>query len=103
MVALPRSADQPGNAARIAHSGAGLCAGFHHGTPQELRGVIQRVLSQEQFRRRAAELQRAMRGAGGQRRAAEIVEQALLTRQPVTRGQVAAGARQAAAQASLQS
>ncbi len=83
MVAMPRSADQPGNAARIAHSGAGLCAPFHHGTPQELRGVVQRVLSEEKFRQRAQELQLAMRAAGGPRRAAEIVEEALLTRRPV--------------------
>jgi zeaxanthin glucosyltransferase len=87
MVALPRSADQPGNAARIAHSGAGLCAPFHRGTPEELRRVIQRVLSEETFCKRARELQQAMRAAGGARRAGEITEQALLTRQPVTRGQ----------------
>jgi UDP:flavonoid glycosyltransferase YjiC (YdhE family) len=83
MVALPRSADQPGNAARIAYSGAGLCAPFHHGTPAELRGVIERVLSEERFRRRATELSQAMRRAGGAPRAADIVEKALLSRQPV--------------------
>ncbi len=82
MVALPRSADQPGNAARIAYSGAGLCASFHHGTPQELRGAILRVLSEDTFRRRAQELEQAMRAAGGARRAAEIAEEALLTRRP---------------------
>jgi MGT family glycosyltransferase len=92
MVALPRSADQPGNAARIAWSGAGLCAPFHHGTPQELRGVIQRVLSEERFRRRAQELKQAMAAAGGAQRAAEIVEQALLTRLPVLRRQADAAA-----------
>ena len=80
MVALPRSADQPGIAARIAYSGAGLCAPFHHGTPEQLRGVIERVLSDGQFRRRAAELKTAMRRAGGALRAAEIAEEALLER-----------------------
>ena len=69
MVAMARSADQPGNAARIAYSGAGLCAPFHRGTPQELRGVIQRVLGEEKFRRQAQELQKAMRAAGGACRA----------------------------------
>ena len=83
MVALPRSADQPGNAARIAYSGAGLCAPFHHGTPEQLRGVIERVLSEEQFRRRAAELREIMRRAGGAARAAEIAEEALLGRRSV--------------------
>lgn len=85
MVAMSRNADQPGNAARIVYSGAGLWAPFHHGTPQELRAVIQRVLGEEKFRRRAGELQQAMRAAGGARRAAEIVEEALLSRRPVAR------------------
>jgi UDP:flavonoid glycosyltransferase YjiC (YdhE family) len=83
MVALPRSADQPGNAARIAYSGAGLCAPFHRGTPEQLRGVIEQVLNNGQYRRRAVELCTAMRRAGGVARAADIAEQALLTRQPV--------------------
>jgi zeaxanthin glucosyltransferase len=103
MVALPRSADQPGNAARIAYSGAGLCASFHHGTPQELRSVIQRVLGEESFRRRAKELQQAMAAAGGARRAAEIVEQALLTRRPVLRCPENPAAGRAAAETAIPS
>lgn len=83
MVAMPRSADQPGNAARIAYSGAGLCAPFHHGTPEQLRGVIENVLSDDRFRRRAAELSKAMCRAGGAPRAAEIAEEALLGRRSV--------------------
>ncbi len=79
MVALPRSADQPGNAARIEYSGAGLRASFHHSPPAELRRVIERVLTEDTFRRRAQELQQAMRAAGGVQRAAEIAEQALTT------------------------
>ncbi len=98
MVALPRSADQPGNAARIAYSGAGLCASFHHGTPQELRGIIQRVLSEDTYRQRAKGLQQAMRAAGGARRAAEIAEQALTTRRPVPGGQDGLAAERAAAE-----
>jgi MGT family glycosyltransferase len=83
IVALPRSADQPGNAARIAHSGAGLCSPFHHGTPDELRGVIERVLGESRFRERAEALRQAMIAAGGPRRAADIAEQALTTGRPV--------------------
>jgi UDP:flavonoid glycosyltransferase YjiC (YdhE family) len=83
MVALPRSTDQPGNAARIVYSGAGLCALFHGGTSEDLRGVIERVLSDERFRRRAKELGQAMRRAGGVPRAADIAEQALLSCRPV--------------------
>jgi zeaxanthin glucosyltransferase len=83
MVALPRSADQPGNAARIAYSGAGLCAPFHHGTPEHLRGVIQQVLGDDRYRQRAMVLRQAMAAAGGASRAADIIEQALTTGQPV--------------------
>lgn len=85
IVALPRSADQPANAARVVYSGAGLCASFRKATPEELRRVIVQVLSDERFRRRAKELQLAMRAAGGAARAAEITEQALTTRRPVVR------------------
>ncbi|MCY2994490.1 MAG: glycosyltransferase [Planctomycetota bacterium] len=85
IVALPRSADQPANAARVAYAGAGLCASFYKATPKELRSILAQVLGEERFRRRARELQQALRAAGGAVRAAEIAEQALLTRQPVLR------------------
>jgi MGT family glycosyltransferase len=85
MVALPRNVDQTGMGSRVAYTGAGLRASFKHCTPQELRGLVQRVLAEDSFRRRAQELQQAMLAAGGARRAAEIVEQALTTRRPVVR------------------
>jgi zeaxanthin glucosyltransferase len=85
MVALPRSVDQPGTAARVAYTGVGLRASFQRCTPHELRGLIERVLGEDAFRRRAGDLQRAMLAAGGAQRAAEIAEQALLTRRPVLR------------------
>lgn len=83
MVALPRSADQPGNAARIEYAGAGLRGSFHRGTPEQWRRLVERVLTEDRFRCRARELQQAMLAAGGVRRAAELVETALLTRRPV--------------------
>ncbi len=85
IVALPRSADQPANAARVVYAGAGLCASFRRGTPRELREVIQRVLTGESFRQRARQLQQAMLAAGGVRRAADIAEEALTSRRPVLR------------------
>jgi MGT family glycosyltransferase len=83
MVALPRATDQPGVAARIVYSGVGLSASFRKCAAPELRGMVERVLREESFRRRARELQTAMQAAGGVPRAAEIVEQALTTRRPV--------------------
>ena len=64
MVALPRSADQPGNGARIEYAGAGLRASFRRCTPAEVRVLVQRVLADGSFRRRARELGQAMRAPG---------------------------------------
>jgi MGT family glycosyltransferase len=85
LVALPRSADQPGNASRIERAGAGLRTSFLHSTPEELRRLVERVLTEETFRRKARELRQALLAAGGARRAAEIAEQALTTGRPVLR------------------
>jgi MGT family glycosyltransferase len=85
MVALPRNTDQTGMAARVAYTGAGLRASFRRCEPLELRALVQRVLAEDIFRRRARELQRAMLAAGGSQRAAEIAEEALTTRRPVKR------------------
>jgi UDP:flavonoid glycosyltransferase YjiC (YdhE family) len=86
MVALPRGADQPGNAARLEYAGAGLVSPFHGGRPEDLRRVIERVLTDQRFRRRTEELNVAMRAAGGATRAAEICEQAFTTRRAVLAG-----------------
>jgi hypothetical protein len=47
--------------------------------------MIKRLLTEEPFRQRAVQLQRAMAATGGARRAAEIAEQALTTGRPVSR------------------
>lgn len=85
MVALPRSADQPAMAAQIAHAGVGLLGSFQRVTPWQLRALVERVLTEETFRQRAQDMQKALAAAGGVRRAADIAEQALLTRRPVRR------------------
>lgn len=85
MVAVPRNADQPGIAARVAYAGAGLVHSPRQLDPASLREKIVRVLSGESFRRRAAELREANARAGGANRAAEIAERAFLERRPVTR------------------
>jgi len=85
MVVLPRNGDHLGMASRIEHSGAGLRASFRRCTPEELRRLIQRVLSEDGFRQRARELQKTMVAAGGASRAADIAEEALATRRPVRR------------------
>jgi zeaxanthin glucosyltransferase len=86
MVAMPRNADQPGNAVRVVRAGAGLSASFNRSAPRELREIIRRVLCEEKFRQRAGELRQELLRGGAARRAAEIVEEALLSRRLVDRG-----------------
>jgi MGT family glycosyltransferase len=85
IVAIPRNADQPGVAARVEYAGVGLRACSRRVTTDHLRRMIERVLTEEPFRQRALQLQQAIAAAGGARRAADIVEEALTTRRPVRR------------------
>jgi MGT family glycosyltransferase len=85
MVVLPRNGDHLGMASRIEHAGIGLRASFRRTRPNELRRLVQKVLADEDFRRRSRELQQVMIAAGGASRAAEIAEEALSTRRPVLR------------------
>jgi MGT family glycosyltransferase len=85
MVALPRSADQMGMAARVVHCGAGLRASFKKCTSEELRRLVQRGLCEDALRQRAGQLRQAMQAAGGAPRAAEIAETALTAGRPVSR------------------
>jgi zeaxanthin glucosyltransferase len=85
IVALPRNADQTGTGSRVAYSGAGLRAFFRTVAPDQLQRMIESVLTEDSFRRRAKEIQQSIVEAGGAPRAAEIAERALTTRQPVPR------------------
>ena len=85
MVALPWRVDQPGMGARIVYSGTGLRGSFKHSTPEEIRGLVRRVLAEDSFRQRAAALKETLVAAGGLARAADIAEQALTTGRPVCR------------------
>ncbi|MCL4204440.1 MAG: glycosyltransferase [Pirellulaceae bacterium] len=85
MVALPRGGDQPGMGARIEYSGVGLRASFQRCTSEQLREMVQRVMSDESYRRRARELQQAMVAAGGAAKVVDIAEQVVSTGRPVLR------------------
>jgi len=86
MVALPRGYDQPAMGSRIAHSGVGLLGSFRSSTAAQIREMVKRVLGEDSFRRRARELQTAIRAAGGVSRTADIAEEAIVTRRPVRNG-----------------
>ncbi|WP_414582916.1 glycosyltransferase [Scytonema sp. PCC 10023] len=77
MVGIPLGKDQPGIAARIAWTGSGeflLPSGLN---VSRLRSTIQRVLTQNSYKQNAVRLQAAICRAGGVRRAADIIEQAI--------------------------
>jgi zeaxanthin glucosyltransferase len=82
MLALPIAFDQPGVAARIVHSGAGVRVQPALATPSTLRRALRRLLDDPGYFRRARELGRDVRAAGGVARAADLIETALQGVQP---------------------
>lgn len=83
MVAIPVTNDQPGVAARIAWTGAGQMVPLRRLTVARLRNAIKQVLSQDSYKQQVLRLQTATHQAGGVRRAADIIEQAISTGKPV--------------------
>jgi MGT family glycosyltransferase len=83
MVAIPIANDQLGIAARIAWTGAGEFVPLSRLSVPRLRSAIQRVLTQESYKKNATRLQEAIRRAGGVSRAADIIEQAVSIGKPV--------------------
>jgi len=83
MVAIPVANDQPGVAARIAYRGVGELVSLKELSVSKVRSAIEKVLTQESYKQRAIEMQEAIGRSGGVKRAADIIEQAVLTGKPV--------------------
>lgn len=83
MVAIPITNDQPGVAARIAWMGAGEFIMPRGLTAAKLHRKIYQVLTQPLYRQNAQYLQEAIQATGGAQQAADIIEQVILTGQPV--------------------
>jgi MGT family glycosyltransferase len=83
MVAIPIANDQPGVAARVAWSGSGAVVPLKRATVARLRAAIDQVWGDPAYRQNAQRLQQAIAASGGVARAADIVEQAINTGQPV--------------------
>ncbi|MCT7979803.1 glycosyltransferase [Laspinema olomoucense] len=83
MVAIPIMNDQPGVASRIAWTGVGEVVPLKQLSVPKLRTAIQKVLGEESYKQRAFGLQEAIQRAGGVSRAADIIEQVVLTAKPV--------------------
>jgi MGT family glycosyltransferase len=83
LVALPITNDQPAVAARIAWTGTGEVVPWERLSVDRLRRAIAQVLTQESYRHQACLQQAAIQRAGGVKTAADVVERAIATGQPV--------------------
>ncbi|MEG4442970.1 glycosyltransferase [Microcoleus sp. AT9_B5] len=86
MVAIPVANDQPGVAARIAYTGVGEVVPLKELSVPKLRSAIVKVLTQDSYKQRAIEMQGAIGRSGGVKKAADIIEQVVLTRKPALAG-----------------
>lgn len=87
MVAIPIANDQPGVAARIAWTGTGEVVPLKRLSVSKLRSAIQRVLTEGTHKENALRLQAAIQQAGGVKKAADIIEQVVVTGKPVKQQQ----------------
>lgn len=83
MVAIPITNDQPGVGARIAWTGTGEVIPVRKVSLKKLKKAIKRVLSDNSYRKNALKLREATIRAGGVTKAADIIEQAVETGEPV--------------------
>jgi zeaxanthin glucosyltransferase len=79
LVAIPITFEQPGTGARIRWTGTGEVLSLSQLKVATLRSTIQRVLVEKTFLQNAQKLQQAIQQAGGVQRAADVVEQAIVS------------------------
>lgn len=85
MVALPITNDQPAVASRLEWLGVAEVVPLGKLSAPRLRRAIERVLREPRYREKAKQLQTEITRCAGLTRAADIVEQAFSTREPVRR------------------
>ncbi len=85
MVAIPIGNDCSGIAVRIAWTGSGEMVPLSRLNVSRLRNAIQQVLTVNTYKKNALRLQEAIRRAGGVKKAANLIEQAISTGKPVLR------------------
>jgi zeaxanthin glucosyltransferase len=99
MVAIPIGYDQPGTAARIAHHGTGEFIEVDELTTARLRGLIEKVLHDPSYHKRALYFQKVISKTRGLDVAADIIEHAFQRYQaaaPLDSRSVARGKRKTA-------
>ncbi|MBD1939641.1 glycosyltransferase [Microcoleus sp. FACHB-68] len=92
LVAIPITFEQPGTGARIRWTGTGEVIGLSSLSVPTLRSTIQRVLTEDSYLQNALRIKQAISQAGGVKRAADIVEQAVKVDRPALK-QAALGTR----------
>ena len=75
MVALPQGNDQPGVAARVAASGAGVVLTRRRATVANVRAAVRSVLEDQRYSEAARRLQAEMNAVDGLARAADVIEE----------------------------
>ncbi|MEL6262528.1 MAG: nucleotide disphospho-sugar-binding domain-containing protein, partial [Cyanobacteria bacterium J06626_6] len=83
IVAIPIANDQPGIASRVVWAGCGEAIPIKRISVTKLQTAIFKVLEDATYKENAVKLQSAIHRAGGVKRAIDIVEQVIATRQPV--------------------
>jgi len=84
LLTIPLAFDQPGVAARVVYHNVGRRAS-RFTTTHSMARQLQTLLTDERYRQQMLHLRTALRLAGGTPLAADIVEQAMMTRKPVVR------------------
>jgi len=74
VVVVPTGWDLPENAQRAVEAGVGLRLDPRHCTPGRLRAAVEELLSVPSYRARAREIGAALKAAGGQEKAASLIE-----------------------------
>jgi MGT family glycosyltransferase len=75
LVAIPITFEQPGTGARIRSTGVGEVLSLPKLSVSRLRHAIERVLTENSYRKNAKRIQRSIQRSGGVKRAADIIEQ----------------------------
>lgn len=83
MLCLPVTNDQPGVAKRVEYLGNGTCLPVRQVTPARLKQQLTRMLSDESFQTKATQLADRLTAVDGPEMAAQLIERALLSKQPV--------------------
>ncbi len=83
IIAIPVSYEQPAIASRIESKGVGVAIGIEQLTASRLTQAITTVLGKDSYRDHAIKLGKTIINSGGVKLAADIVEQAITTKEPV--------------------